>query len=999
MEDKDASRATGSSGKMDPMRISSAEFIGRDRELRDLDAAFAEARAGRATTVLVGAEAGVGKTRLLHEHVDRCREAGAIAVVGGCLELGEGSLPYAPVADALRQLADELGHDRLRALLVGPRRWLARLIPDVVSVPDDGGDVLPAQFFAALHRLFVDLSSEERPVVVVLEDLHWADRSSLDLLRYLARSLGDAHVMIVGTYRSDELHRRHALQPALGELVRLPTTISLGLGPFSPDEVAAQLQAILGHPPAPTLLSDVVGRSGGNAFFVEELAAAPTARSALPTSLRDVLRHRLTQISPTTLTVLRDAAIIGQRFSQALLEAVSAADSDVRASLRDAVDAGALVIDGNTLAFRHALLHEAVAAEVLPGDRTRVHAAVATMLEERPELATGGPRSAPSEIAHHFWMAHDLERAFTASLDAASSARSMSAYAEAHQHGERALELWEQVSPALRPASRARLLLETAQDAKMAGDAPGAIERARAAVEAANDDADVRTVARVEWAGALWMLGRNTEGLEVVLRALDNAGSEPSPALWRAVNYHASMLAHLGRFTEAEAESRKAIELARELADRGLEARALHNWGANAVYADVERAEEAFRKAIAIQLELGDFSNATHTMANLGSNLLVAGRAQEAVEAERRALAIAERRGTVGAHLEYAELMLALGLYRLGGWEEADELIRGAERRPQIPANAILLGAVGGQLALGQGRLDDARRRVDAAEGLVRPDFDPEFRLPLVATRAELQLAGGHPDVALATLEPAVDAPELDEPLLDDRARVVAFAVHVAAELAQQLPGGDGTDQRSQLCKRVAAWVEALERRLEALPPSSATRRAGPFHLARARADLSRVRGASDPIAWQIAIGQAQLLGERPLEAACRYQRAATLIERDAGASPEAEAELRAVLEMAEEIGAEPLRIRAVALAGRVRLRLTDVAAADGTDLTPREREILALVADGWSNPRIAEHLFISPKTVSVHVSNLLRKLGAANRAEAASMAVRLGIVADAGTP
>ncbi len=945
------------------------------------------ARAGHGTTVMIGGEAGVGKSRLLREYVTSAREAGATVLVGGCIEVASGSLALAPVAEALRQLAIEVGEARFRALLAGPRQWLARIVPDLIATSDETADLPTAQMFGALKRVLHDLGSSARPVVLVLEDLHWADRSTLDLVSYLARTMGDSHVVVVATYRTDELHRRHSLRTLLAELGRLDSVERIELGPMTRAELALLLEGIRGGSVEVATLDDIAQRSGGNAFFAEELAGARTRTDGdLPANLLDLLRDRVSGLSPSTVEVLRDAAVIGRRFSDVLLQRVHSGGVDD--ALRAAVDAHVLAIEAGSLAFRHALVHEAVLADMLPGRRVQVHAAVASALEERPDLAVGGPRSAAGTIAHHYFNAHDLPRAFHASIDAARAAREMSAYREAQAHSERALEVWDRVAEEDRAAvSRGQLLLDAAAAAASANDEVVAIEHAREAFRAAGpDEHDLRVYARRELAGALWANGRNTEAFDAASEALGVAGNATPTARFQALRYHAWMLAHLGRFDDALPQFRQVLDLAEEIGDSSLRALALHAYGANLAVVDLEAGLQMLREAIALDLECGHVDRAAHDLANQGSTLLLGGRAEQAAAATARALDLADEHGIVNGAIDFAALTGAEAAYRLGRWDEAASLLARVERSRLLVANTIYLGSVGGRLAVGRGRLDAARRLLDDAGAVARDDFDAEFLVPLAGAVAELLVAEGSPGEALARLEPHVAGY-----VFDDRVRLVAHAVHVAALAAEA-----DEDARDGLCERASEWVADVRARLEGLPPASSARIAAPFSLARADAELTRLRMQPDPTAWTPAIQHAVDRGERPVEAQLRLSRARAFIDLADGGTAAAEEELRHAVRLADEVGADPLGQQIRALARRVRASLPG---PDGerpradVHLTAREREVLELVAQGWTNTTIAKHLFISGKTVSVHVSNLLRKLGAANRTEAAAAAQRLGLV------
>ena len=218
-------------------RVSSPSFVGRGAELAALSTALDRSAAGVPAVVLVAGESGVGKSRLLSEFAAAARDGGALVLEGECIELGEGELPYAPVVGALRHLARVLEPGTLDDLAPASRRELARLVPELA--PADGPAGAPSQpvLFEAVLALLARLAGDE-PVLVVLEDMHWADRSTRDLLAFVARNLRRERVMVVASYRSDALHRRHPLRPLLAELDRLPGAERIQLERLSRAEVA-----------------------------------------------------------------------------------------------------------------------------------------------------------------------------------------------------------------------------------------------------------------------------------------------------------------------------------------------------------------------------------------------------------------------------------------------------------------------------------------------------------------------------------------------------------------------------------------------------------------------------------------------------------------------------------------------------------------------------------------------------------------------------------------
>src|SRR6266511_1621090 len=346
-----------------------SRFVGRRAELGRLEAAYAYAGAGEPVTLCVGGEAGVGKTRLVARFAGQVRGRGGRVLLGGCIELGEGSLPYAPVVEALRGLGRGLEPAALDELVGPGRPLLARLLPELgqreesTSAGLTVGSSAQARLFEAFLALLERLA-DRSPTVLVVEDLHWADRSSLDLLTFLVRNLR-AGLLLVLTYRTDELHRRHPLRPFLAGLDRSGR--------------AERLEVILGTRPDAELVEQIYRRSEGNAFFAEELLATThqgggNGRS-LPPSLENVLLSRVQVLPEDAQATLRVVATASGRVEHELLAAVSELpEADLLAALRAAVahfvfDAAAAT---ETYAFRHALTQEALYAELLPGDRARL---------------------------------------------------------------------------------------------------------------------------------------------------------------------------------------------------------------------------------------------------------------------------------------------------------------------------------------------------------------------------------------------------------------------------------------------------------------------------------------------------------------------------------------------------------------------------------------------------------------------------------------------------
>ena len=456
-------------------------FVGRVRELGELGRVLDAARAGSGATVLVAGEAGIGKTRLASELAARARGAGFEVLLGRSIDLVGTELPYQPFVEALRPLG---------------------------AFPQADGRAAGSQLrvFQETLALLAERAAAA-PVLLVLEDLHWADTSTLDLVVFLAHNLGDRRVLLLATYRADEpvLGRAHAparrRRPALGLGARARARHR------SSQEELAALLAARADAPLPAALADaIVARSEGNPFFAEELLAAAGDRSGeLPRGLRDLLLQRVARLDPATQSLLRLAAAAGRDVGYPLLRAVAALpERDVRESLRQAVEHGVLVAEQATgsFRFRHALLAEAVYATMLPGEREELHARLAE------ELARAARAAAPAELAPHWAAAGRSAEALAASVEAARQAEAVFGLAEALAHLERALALWHVGAGRGRPRrARPRRALRLGGQAGQPDRRGAARGRARAAGDRARRRRETRTVRRsCTWTSAEYLL-------------------------------------------------------------------------------------------------------------------------------------------------------------------------------------------------------------------------------------------------------------------------------------------------------------------------------------------------------------------------------------------------------------------------------------------------------------------------------------------------------------
>ncbi|HEY5012107.1 MAG TPA: AAA family ATPase [Acidimicrobiia bacterium] len=989
-----------------PGRVSSSTFVGRVDERRRLRTAFDAAATGSPSVVLVGGEAGVGKTRFVGVVADDVVARGGRVVTGACLELVDRALPYGPVVQVLRHVARTMSPAEFDAVVGSARPGLAHLLPELRAAGDaalerqDGG--LLEHLLGVVERL-----GAEVPLLFVIEDLHWADTSTRDLLVFLARNLQDTRVMLLGTYRSDDLHRRHPLRSVLAELDRAGSAQLVEVERFTRDELRDQLFGILGSAPTTDLIDAVFERSEGNPFFAEEIVVASRDGEccALPQTLRDLLLARVDELPATTREILRTAAVIGRRFPHTLLAALcERVDDELLEDLRRAVEHQVLVIESDRYAFRHALVQEAVYDDLLPGERTRLHARFAELLVDEPSLFEGGEAERVSEVACHWFEAHDLDRALPAALDAARAAEEMCAFPEALAHGERALGLWDRVPDAAKRVAMTRVELTrfSARMAELAGNPDRALALARDALREVDADADPVTAGLIHEriARYLWQMGAGAAGMEENERAVALVPAEPvSEARALVVAALGQQLMVASRHEEAVPWCEQAIELASEVGARLVEGHARNSLGTALGYSGhVDAGLEHLHRAAEIAREKQSWTDLARAAVNESGILEAIGRLEEAAALALAAADDATRHGLERSHANFLRYNAIDCLFELGRWDEVDALLDRIDRTRPVGLDEMRLLDLRAALHTGRGELDAAAECLDRLDRLAAARGEPGYREHLRA--AELAYARGD----RARLGALVT--ELWAAHCGDRVALLAVGAGVAADRADEArrrsdePALQAALRDAQLC------VDALQQlRADQTGPHGESASAG--FAETAAGELARAQGRNDPEPWQAAADVWTTQGRRYRLAYARLREADAQLRSGAGAAAAREP-LRAAHEIAGAIGARLLVEQAEALARRGRVdigadagnehsadgsveRRADVA-VDRLHLTDREREVLALVAQGRTNRQIAEALFISPKTASVHVSNILTKLGVANRGEAAAVARRLGL-------
>ena len=955
-------------------------FAGRSAELAVLSSAFSDAAGGVPGTVLVGAEAGGGKSRLVGEFA--ARVAGrAVVLAGGCVELSAAGLPYAPFTAALRRLVRERGTAEVAALLGGQGPGeLAGLLPGL-GAPSGGTDpdAARARLFELVLTLLEALAGQ-RPLVLVVEDVHWADRSTRDLLGFLVRNLRDAAVLLVVTFRSDELHRTHPLRPLLAELGRMEGVTRLELPRLSREEVSAQLEGILARPPGAAVTKAVYDRSGGVPLFTEALLNAEgTVSPGLPGSLRDLLLGAVEELPDQTQQVLRAATAGGARVGHELLAAVSGLDdAALAAAIRPAVAANVMIADADGYAFRHELIREAVREDLLPGERARAEQAFAEALEADPALSPDG--MAAVQLAVHWRGAHEHERALRAAWAAAAGAGAAFAFAEQLLMLEQVLDLWERVPGAaeLTGADRAKVIALAADAARWAGEP----ERGLALVEAAlgeADDADRRAsllLLRAELRRQGLLPGQVED-----LRAAMQLARNPTRVRAQILGQLARALMLQNHDAEAEPLGEEMRALAERLGDQESQTEAvitlaqLGNRRGEDTITALQSARETARRIGSGRLELRAYVEITHALEGRGDH-------EPAIEASREGFARARQLGLARYVAAPIAQNLAESLTSAGSWDEALEVIEEALGLDPAPFGRAFLLQLSGEIAVARGEQETAARIAEQLSSQpTGARAESQITLPMARLRIELRLSQGDLAGALAAAH-TIPAEYLDaEPR--DLWPLLATGMRACAEAsaARFLPeAGDPAELRRAL-ERAAAGAQRGGRVEQA-------------HAAAFTAEAARAAGHLDPAGWDAAAAAWASLGE-PYPLAYALVRAAEAAaaagDRDAAAP-----RLQQAAELARQLRAGPLLQQISQLARRARLEITGgshAAAGAPFGLTGRELEVLRLVAAGYGNRQIAAELFISPKTASVHVSNILGKLGVASRQEAAVSAHRLHLL------
>ncbi|GAA0621568.1 helix-turn-helix transcriptional regulator [Kutzneria viridogrisea] len=973
-----------------PRLGSGVPLVGRRAELDRLHAALTAAGTGQAGAVLISGDAGVGKSRLLAELVEHARSRGMAVLTGRCLDVGEVGLPYLPFVEALSGLDEE------HAQSLRQRPVLGRLLPGLAA-PDGrtGADQAMEQLrlFDAVHGLLGELAGE-RGLLLALEDLHWADASTRDLVRFLLSRLDAQRVLVLATYRAEDLHRRHPLRPVLAELSRLSTVDRIELAPFDEAEAGAFVSALTDGALPEQAVRGIVERSEGNAFFCEELTAVYGAGGGVPTGLAELLLARVERLSQPARRVIRVAAGAGRSVAHTTLHAVSGLpEAELEEALQESVQHNVLVSDRDGYAFRHALLRETVYGDLLPGERVRVHAGYARVAEAE---------GASAALAHHSMRSHDLPTALVASVRAANQASEMRAPSEALRHLEQALQLWDVVpDPELLTGSAELSLLWTASVmASAAGEPERAAAYARTAVAKADATAAPESRAYARHQLATTLLPLNVYGSEVstvVDEAWELVRDRPPSAA------RAKVLALRARVWVWTAEHGLTVDELRVCAEAALaDARRV---GASAVEADatitlavfaewegrtgeaIQLCQRAIRRAVGI----GAYQVEYRARLNMSINLFFQDRIAESVAELELAC---RRAGEIGLPWADGGVRARCGLawvrFLIGDWAGARAAAQVTEAPPlaaaRVRASTLCVLAAQGEFE----QLDATVR------GLEEHSRDALTRTTTAIAAAEAALWRNEPERAVERAREAMNWLAAQARMEVPNALWIAcIGVSAMADVAER---ARRRRDHATLDRAVSAGEQFLTMpQLHSHWPTdghlSFEQRAPEARAMKARvaAETSRLHGHDEPALWQVAVHEARRMPY--WRALAQWRLATALLAR--GDRPQAVQVLRQAHDTAVDLGTEPLRAAITALAKRARITLSEQEAPPEppSTLTPRERSVLELVANGLTNRQVGAQLYISEKTASVHLSRVMAKLGASSRTEAVSLAYDRGLL------
>ena len=898
--------------------------------------------------MLVTGAAGIGKTRLAGE---------LAAQVSGQVRTGQS----APLAGAT------LAYGPFVAALGDRAGWLL--------ADDSAGDMLAARHrtFLRVLELLASLAARS-PLLLVLEDLHWADDSSRELLAFLATRLHDEPVMVVGTMREEELAAGVRLW--LAELERLPSVTRLRLGRLADAEIAELAAGLLPASASADEVTAVVSAAAGNPLYARELASSGTAGP--PASISEAVLARAARLTPQSRALVNQVCVADGGLSHELVSAaVELPEDRLLDSAEQAVDSGLLVTAGDGYAFGHELIRQVLYAELLPGERRRLHRRLAAAL-------AAGASPDHGNLAQHWFLAGRRDLAAAEAVRASRAAVRARAYPEALRCYTLALELAGWL-----PVPAPGLLEEAAQAASWAGNPEQAAGWAAQVIARSDAAATVDRARLLERLGRYrWEAGDLPAAVDATGQAIALLADDPPSTLQaRVFAAHATARMLLGDFDAASPLAAQAVAAAGQAGALAEQAHGLATLGI--IYAqrgELDAGLAALRTSFDLAQQAGSVEDVVRAAANHMYLLCTAGRFAEALAVAREGRRAATALDTPTALTSVLDNNTAAILIATGRWPEADALLTElAGQRSGNAARHLQLQQL--ELAVGRG---DSQRAADLVTALRKLADDPRITGLMHACLAEQALDASHLVIAADEVLDGLAALPGDS-LPAEELRLLAAGARVAADLA----ASPGPVRPATLPD---GWEQAAATFAERAVAIAGTYGGGQPEVTAfgvmVAAEQAREHGKDHRATWR-AVAEAWHGAEQPYREAYARLREAEAAVR-AGRRDQATRALSACAELARPLQAAPLLALARDLARRARLTIGPAverpAAGARFDLTDREREVLALLANGDSNRQIARTLFISDRTVAVHVSRILAKLGVRNRTEAATVGARLSL-------
>ena len=949
----------------------------------------------------------MGKSRLVEALADQAGESGAFVVNGHCTPVSGGELPFGPFVEILSQIDGSSERTQLAGTT-----W--ELLRTALTVTGSSLGIAPADVGLARSRLFTSVLwllhqlTQQRPVVLVLEDVHWADASSLDLLNYLARTAGRERLMLLLTCRDDALPRDPAARRAIADLGRAELTRDIELRPLEPDQVGELLDQA-GFRLSPARRDRVLGLADGNPFIALELAAHDGAKGTHTEALRRALLGPVDELPDTARSTLHVAAVLGETISHEVLEkAVEAVGGDLATDLRLLTEQGLLVAAGDRYDFRHAIVREGVVEAMLAGERRGAHRAAA----EGMRLAhVDGTPAGQAQLAHHLVAAGEYTAALPVVMSAAESARRVYAFAEARRQLSVAREvLWSRVEDPeeLSAVSAEEVLRREAEMARWAGEPSAAADLLRRGVATSPGTGLARARLELELAEALWAAGDPAASLAACERAHAAVAQGPAPASPEhgptAVVLRVRVLAALsqalvmtGSFERGRGVAEQAIALASECGATRTALQARITLAiATARQGQLQAAVAELRRCLAEALAGDAFKAVVRCYGNLAFLHSAAGQLRQVLEVAQEGERACRRFGPLLLVAPTLAENWVYALVRTGEWDEAERLARELQQGWAAEGMALALHLQLAPVAAARGDAEGFAAQLAIIERFARSD-DPYALHDVTVARAEHLLWRGDAEGAHRTAREAL-AQLVEQQDAGMVVSLCSLALRAHADLVTS---------RADRVVREAATRETRD--LLAIARRAAEGDTGALdraNLVLCEAEAARAAMAPAADAWGAVVAEWDRL-ECPYPAAyARWRQAEELLGSQARV--QGTRVLAAALSTATRLGCRPLEsaLRTVArLAGvpaaaletapngQQRAEATPAAAALVAPLTPRENDVLVLLTEGFSNQQIARRLFITESTVSVHVSHIIAKLGVSNRLQAAAAAQRLRLL------